>query len=324
MAIRYTITNYSCPHCGKVFKTDSWSQLGYLLLIVGTAFLSLSWFLSIAIMRAMFGSSNMPSIGSPFRTCEHCGKKFLSYEHQEWNTLNTSSKKIWSYRLILRFLYALSGFVPLFLLSQFFWGSNHESDRTIALVFLILAILIVLIIAIAYYFWRQYEQKNEIILNQADFDIVKESLKRTGDDLNLENPPLKVKDIGVVYGVSQQKNIKEPTHTYSKDNEIKSVFDILETNENSNYGYSVSNPIMLSSIPEEYSYLSSLVPKDINKMIIGIDRKGSVSNGNGLLDLWEITVIDYNSQRKETIKIYINPYATRSSFALCPKDFKLK
>lgn len=228
------------------------------------------------------------------------------------------------YRLILRFLYALSGFVPLFLLSQFFWGSNHESDRTIALVFLILAILIVLIIAIAYYFWRQYEQKNEIILNQADFDIVKESLKRTGDDLNLENPPLKVKDIGVVYGVSQQKNIKKPTHTYPKDNEIKSVFDILETNENSNYGYSVSNPIMLSSIPEEYSYLSSLVPKDINKMIIGMDRKGSVSNGNGLLDLWEITVIDYNSQRKETIKIYINPYATRSNFALCPKDFKLK
>lgn len=324
MAIRYTITNYSCPHCGKVFKTDSWSQLGYLLLIVGTAFLSLSWFLSIAIMRAMFGSSNMPSIGSPFRTCEHCGKKFLSYEHQEWNTLNTSSKKIWSYRLILRFLYALSGFVPLFLLSQFFWGSNHKSDRTIALVFLILAILIVLIIAIAYYFWRQYEQKNEIILNQADFDIVKESLKRTGDDLNLENPPLKVKDIGVVYGVSRQKNIKKPTHTYPKDNEIKSVFDILETNENSNYGYSVSNPIMLSSIPEEYSYLSSLVPKDINKMIIGMDRKGSVSNGNELLDLWEITVIDYNSQRKETIKIYINPYATRSNFALCPKDFKLK
>ena len=324
MAIRYTITNYSCPHCGKVFKTDSWSQLGYLLLIVGTAFLSLSWFLSIAIMRALFGSSNMPSIGSPFRTCKHCGKKFLSYEHQEWNTLNTSSKKIWSYRLILRFLYALSGFVPLFLLSQFFWGSNHESDRTIALVFLILAILIVLIIAIAYYFWRQYEQKNEIILNQADFDIVKESLKRTGDDLNLENPPLKVKDIGVVYGVIQQKNIKKPTHTYPKDNEIKSVFDILETNENSNYGYSVSNPIMLSSIPEEYSYLSSLVPKDINKMIIGMDRKGSVSNANGLLDLWEITVIDYNSQRKETIKIYINPYATRSNFALCPKDFKLK
>ena len=75
MAIRYTITNYSCPHCGKVFKTDSWAQLGYLLLIVGTAFLSLSWFLSIAIMRAIFGSSDMPSVGSPFRTCEHCGKK---------------------------------------------------------------------------------------------------------------------------------------------------------------------------------------------------------------------------------------------------------
>ena len=146
MAIRYTITNYSCPHCGKVFKTDSWAQLGYLLLIVGTAFLSLSWFLSIAIMRAMFGSSDMPSVGSPFRTCEHCGKKFLSYEHQEWNTLNTSSKKIWSYRFILRVLYALSGFVPLFLLSQFFWGSNHESDRTIALIFLILAIVICLVL----------------------------------------------------------------------------------------------------------------------------------------------------------------------------------
>ena len=88
--------------------------------------------------------------------------------------------------------------------------------------------------------------------------------------------------------------------------QIQEIFEdqdgILEHKENSNYGYSVDNPILLSSIPEEYSYLSSLKAKGINKMIIGIDRKGSISNGDGLLDLWEITVIDYNSQRKETIK----------------------
>ena len=324
MAIRYTITNYSCPHCGKVFKTDSWAQLGYLLLIVGTAFLSLSWFLSIAIMRAIFGSSDMPSVGSPFRTCEHCGKKFLSYEHQEWDTLNKSSKKIWSYRNILRTLYAISGFVPLFLLGQFFWGSNHETDRTTALVFLILAIIIISIISIAYYFWRKYQQANEITLTQSDFDIVKNSLQRTGNDLNVENPPLKIKESGAVYGVNTQKNSKKQTFFAQQDNELKSVFDVLDTEDNSNYGYSIDNPITLSSIPEEYSYLSSLKAKDNNKMIIGIDRQGSVSSGSGILDLWRITLLNYNSQSKEIIKLYIDPYSGRSNYSQCPKDFNFK
>lgn len=324
MAIRYTITNYSCPHCGKVFKTDSWAQLGYLLLIVGTAFLSLSWFLSIAIMRAIFGSSDMPSVGSPFRTCEHCGKKFLSYEHQEWDTLNTSAKKNWSYRYVLRTLYAISGFVPLFLLGQFLWGSTHDTDRVTALVFLILAIIMIGIISIAYYFWRKYQQEDEIVLTQSDFAIVKNSLQRTGNDLNAQNPPLKIKESGVIYGTNMQKNNKKQTFVAKQDNELKSVFDILDVEDDSSYGYSIDNPIALASIPEEYSYLSSLKAKDKNKMIIGIDRQGSVSNDSGILDLWCITLLNYNTQSKEIIKLYIDPYSGRSDYSRCPKDFNFK
>ena len=76
MAIRYTITNYSCPHCGKVFKIDSWAQLD-------TAINRRHGF-SIVILvpfncyyESDIRSSDMPSVGSPFRTCSIVVKNFI-------------------------------------------------------------------------------------------------------------------------------------------------------------------------------------------------------------------------------------------------------
>lgn len=323
MSVKYTYYDYKCPHCGETYKTTFW-DLYKVLIVLWTAGFALSWILAIAVMRAVFGSGDMPNVGDASRVCKNCGKRFMSYEHDEWNTLDKESKKKWSYRSYLRVLYAIGGFVPILILFQFFWASEHDSDHTVAIVSLIFAVLFIAIILYGYYAWKRYEQTSEIILSQDDFNIVMQSLKRTGNDLKEEKPPIRIRGTMTVYGTKSSETkvplaIKSENKTAVAGNE-SSAPDI------SDYGYSKENPILLSSILEEYPYLSSLETSAKNKVITGIERKERISgdNGSGFLDMWEITLFDYNLQTEQIVKLYVNPYSDNSNLLVCPHDFKFK
>lgn len=322
MAIKYTYYDYKCPHCGKTYKTTFW-DLYKVLIVPLTAGFALSWFLAIAIIRAVFGSSDMPNVGDASRICKNCGKRFMSYEHDEWQTLDKSSKKKWSYRLYLRVLYAIGGCIPILLLLQFLWTSKYESDHTIALVLLIFAILFICIIVCGYYAWKKYEQTSEIVLSQDDFDTVMQSLRRTESDVNKEDPPIRISGTTTVYGVKSDGT--KATLAAISENKPTVVSDKITTPVCPDYGYSQENPILLSSILEEYPYISSLETCTANKIITGIEKKAAIiDNRETPLDVWEISLTDYNSHAKETVKLYINAYAESNNRTVSPKGFRFK
>lgn len=323
MAIKYTYYDYKCPHCGETYKTTFW-DLYKVLIVLWTVGFALSWILAIAIMRAVFGSGDMPDVGDASCVCKNCGKRFMSYEHDEWNTLDKESKKKWSYRSYLRALYAIGGFVPILILFQFFWASEHDSDHTVALVSLIFAVLFIVIIVYGYYAWKKYEQNSEITLSQYDFNTVIQSLKRTGNDPKEENPPIRIRGTMTVYGIKSGATKVSPM--IKSGNKTVVVGDESKVPDTSDYGYSKENPILLSSILEEYPYLSSLETSAKNKTITGIERKERISGdiGSGFLDMWEITLLDYNLQTEQIVKLYINPYSDKNNCFVCPHDFKFK
>lgn len=198
MAISYTVFKESCPHCGEVYKIKS--TFPYVFLILLSGFFALSWVFSYFIIQKLFDEPCILRLGSPYRKCRSCGKKFLTNERLEWNAFNSKCKKSWSCRHNLRLIYLVSGFIPILVLFQFFWGSNHRFDRIVALIALILAIVLILLIFLARYFWIKYTQSSEIVLSRLDFKRVKKSLDRTGDDLNWEEPSLTIKGSNIFYG----------------------------------------------------------------------------------------------------------------------------
>lgn len=86
------------------------------------------------------------------------------------------------------------------------------------------------------------------------------------------------------------------------------------------YGYSVDNPIRVSSIRDSYQFLNRLVAE--KGKIISCDRRGSISGQNNhIVDVYEI-IVSLGLWKKKTFTIYIDAYAQSPSF-VAPKHFKL-
>ena len=96
-----------------------------------------------------------------------------------------------------------------------------------------------------------------------------------------------------------------------------------------NFGYDLSNPILTTSIPDTYAYLSELITDDGDE--IGYERTGSYVSkniitkdvfGNDTNALCDGFII-FNHKREEIAKLYFCSYFTeRSSSA--PAGFKLR
>lgn len=86
---------------------------------------------------------------------------------------------------------------------------------------------------------------------------------------------------------------------------------------NDNYGYSLSNPIQLVSIPESYEFFAQLLT--IEGEPIEVERKGSrqAPNCKGLIDTYIIKA------NKQTVTLYVYPYA-EVSMENIPKGFMLE
>ncbi len=86
------------------------------------------------------------------------------------------------------------------------------------------------------------------------------------------------------------------------------------------YGYSVDNPIRVSSVRDSYRFLNRLVAE--KGKIISCDRRGSMSGQNKhIVDVYEI-IVSLGLWKKKTYTIYIDAYAQSPSF-VAPKHFKL-
>ena len=86
------------------------------------------------------------------------------------------------------------------------------------------------------------------------------------------------------------------------------------------YGYSVDNPIRMSSIRDSYQFLKRLVAEE--GKILSCDRSGSMSGQNNhIVDVYEIRV-SLGLWKKKTYTIYIDAYAQNPSFK-APKYFRL-
>ena len=210
MAIRYTVTTSSCPHCGRVIKQTSDFSFAWLLLMIFTAFMALFWVIGIAIIRAVF-KNEILKMGSPLIDCPHCGRKINTGEKTEWADFDTLQKKSWSYKTLIRLCYALSGTILFCIIIPLFgaWTSKHESDVIIAIVLLVIAIISLGIIGFIFYKWKKYLESEIIVVSQSNYDDIKESWKRVH-----QIAPLLVDND--TYMISETKQIIKPTTNAQK------------------------------------------------------------------------------------------------------------
>lgn len=201
MAIRYTVTTSSCPHCGKVLKRESDFSVLWLLLMVCTCFMALFWVIARAIINSIFKYEYV-KMGSPYIECPGCGRKVNTGEAVEWGSLNKDYKRNWAFRNMMRVCYTLGGaalfciIIPLFAAC---WTSSHESDRTIALVLLFVAIFALAIIGYLYYKRKKSFEEKYITVSETDYDLIKESWQR----LKEINPELQETEIIKISGTER-------------------------------------------------------------------------------------------------------------------------
>lgn len=220
MAIRYTVTTSSCPHCGKVLKRESDFSVLWLLLMVCTCFMALFWVIARAIINSIFKYEYV-KMGSPYIECPGCGRKVNTGEAIEWGSLNKDYKRNWAFRNMMRVCYTLGGAALFCIIIPLFgaWTSSHESDRTIALVLLFVAIFALAIIGYLYYKRKKSFEEKYITVSETDYDLIKESWQR----LKEINPELQETEIIKISGTERlihppQKQNAEIAKTYTQEN----------------------------------------------------------------------------------------------------------
>lgn len=235
MAIRYTVTTSSCPHCGKVLKRESDFSVLWLLLMVCTCFMALSWVIARAIINSIFKYEYV-KMGSPYIECPGCGRKVNTGEAIEWGSLNKDYKRNWAFRNMMRVCYTLGGAALFCIIIPLFgaWTSSHESDRTIALVLLFVAIFALAIIGYLYYKRKKSFEEKYITVSETDYDLIKESWQR----LKEINPELQETEIIKISGTERlihppKKQTTEVVKIMSNKNEKAEQVDKQEyTKEN--------------------------------------------------------------------------------------------
>ena len=218
MAIKYNVITSKCPHYAKVLKRQSDFSIWWFLLVIGTCFIALFWIIAKAIINAVFKYEYV-KMGSPYINCPNCGMKVNMGESSEWGKLNKDKKKNWAFRNKMRACYVLGGLslfsiiIPLF----GFWTSSHSSDRTIAIVLLVVAIVSLFIVGFLYYERKKSLEEEFITVNVNDYDLIKESWRR----LKETNP--EIKEIETIYVPGIEKVIypqKEEKKIVEKETKI--------------------------------------------------------------------------------------------------------
>ena len=198
---RFTYTVSSCPHCGKQLDNSAWKQLGFVFLILGTMFTAFCWIIGIVIINKIFDYEKF-NIGKPYYNCPYCGNKIKS-ENIEWIELNKQYKKVWTFRHLIKWCYALSGVVLFGLVVPLISGM-WSTEQDVAQVFLIISIICAAIIAYIYYRWKNYRETKIYVVTDNDYDTIKNSWIRS----TKLNPKLTESDSIKIWGTDRTIKFK--------------------------------------------------------------------------------------------------------------------
>lgn len=237
--IKCTMTTYSCPHCGRVLKQEGDTTLLWIFLMIFTMFIPLFWIIGNCILNAIFKYDSV-ELGSPFIICPRCGNKVKMGKKNEWGLLTKVEKLDWAFRNKMKVCYVLGGTSLFCLIIPLFgaWQSSHQTDRTIAIVMLIIAILSIGIIGFIYYLRNKTYCLDYIIVSESDYSLIQESWNRLHkiEPLLTETETIKISTTGEIIRpqikneqVIQKNNIIEINETNKEGNIIKKL-----NNENKN------------------------------------------------------------------------------------------
>lgn len=166
MRIRYTVTTYKCPVCGKTLKTsnDGWFTILGLILFPLLIFI-IPFVISYEILnKAIFKvdiapvSKDTPSSYRPkTKICPKCGTEVKMGEdfRISYNDLNEDAKREYDNRWWFRVAYFLGGLLILSIAFGFFLISPHPTDKTIGTVFLCLAPVFLLAVIGIVFRWKR-------------------------------------------------------------------------------------------------------------------------------------------------------------------------
>lgn len=166
MKIRYTVTTYKCPVCGKTLKTenDGWFTILGLLLFPLWIFI-FPFFISYEVLnKAIFKVDIMPvskdtetSCIPKIKICPNCKTEVKMGEAIKfsYNELNEDAKKEYDNRWWFRAAYFLGGLLILSIGFSFFLISSHPTDKIIGTVFLCLAPVFLLAVVGIVFRWKK-------------------------------------------------------------------------------------------------------------------------------------------------------------------------
>lgn len=212
--MRYTVTTSSCPHCGKVLKRKSSFSILGLFLMFSTLFTAMFWVIGIIVLNDIFKYESV-KLGSPFIICPRCGNKVITGEATEWGLLSKEDKRNWAFRNKMRLCYVLSGTVLFCLIIPLFgaWQSTHQSDRTVAIIMLMVAILSICIIGFILHLRKKSYNEEYITVSEGDYKLISESWKRLHkiEPLLYETESIKVSTTGKIVKppIQKEQNIQK-------------------------------------------------------------------------------------------------------------------
>lgn len=190
MTIRYTEYTSFCPHCRHIIEESNTGlkMLGWYFLIFGTMFMALAWILAVYVLRIIY-KADIENIGSP--NCPSCKKDIRYKGKKEWVSFSFIEKKKWSFRGLFRLTYVLGGALILLSLFSLFLFSEHQSDRTIGLICLIITLIFIVVIGVISYLWYKYKNSQYIVMTKRSYSLVQKSKMRTNNN-GIESPPIKI------------------------------------------------------------------------------------------------------------------------------------
>lgn len=172
----------------------------------------------------------------------------------------------------MRLCYVLSGTILFCLIIPLFgaWQSTHQSDRTIALVMLIIAILSICIIGFMFYLRKKSYNEEYITVSESDYYLIKESWKRLHkiEPLLSETESIKISTTGEFVKPPIQKEQNTPKSIDNKTKEAKKEDNLIKEsiNENKNQNLTNDNKTEQKSIDNNKKHVVIIRKKnDIDK-----------------------------------------------------------
>ena len=150
MAIKYTVTTYSCPCCGKRLKTEN-DSLGILLLpLFPFVLIWLLYYVVRNFMNEKIFKIKYPFVGNPYKVCPKCGEKVKINQYKTLpEELGPKEFDIYSRRWAYRLSYITGTACIILALLSLLLFSSSDIDYITGLIAVLLLPIAILILSIS-------------------------------------------------------------------------------------------------------------------------------------------------------------------------------